>query len=95
MQGLEGVFPVGAAFPIQGGEPATAVQPGLFMHELDKLNHTVTSSEALLQDLAAGKTDNIHHVMLALEDAKLTLQMALQVRNKVVEGYQEILRMQI
>jgi flagellar hook-basal body complex protein FliE len=95
MQGLEGVFPVGAAFPIQGSEPVTAVQPSLFMHELDKLNHTVTSSEALLQDLAAGKTDNIHHVMLALEDAKLTLQMALQVRNKVVEGYQEILRMQI
>lgn len=95
MQGLEGVFPVGAAFPIQSSEAATAVQPGLFMHELDKLNRTVTSSEALLQDLAAGKTDNIHHVMLALEDAKLTLQMALQVRNKVVEGYQEILRMQI
>jgi flagellar hook-basal body complex protein FliE len=95
MQGLEGVFPIGAASLINGSDPAATAQSGLFMQELDKLNHTVTSSEALLQDLAAGKTDNIHHVMLALEDAKLTLQMALQVRNKVVEGYQEILRMQI
>lgn len=95
MQGLESVFPIAATLPIAGSEATVAAQPNSFMRELDKLNRTVTGSEALLQDLAAGKTDNIHHVMLALEDAKLTLQMALQVRNKVVEGYQEILRMQI
>jgi len=95
VQGLESVFPIGAAFPAASSEISAAAQPNLFMRELDKLNQTVTGSEALLQDLATGKTDNIHHVMLALEDAKLTLQMALQVRNKVVEGYQEILRMQI
>lgn len=94
MQSLEGIFPVGAAVPVNGIE-GLAAQSNLFMHELNKLNHTLISSEVLLQDLATGKTDNIHHVMLALEDAKLSLQMALQVRNKVVEGYQEILRMQI
>lgn len=95
MYALDSVFPVGAAFPVTGSEVTTASQPNIFMQELDKLNQSVKGSEVLLQDLAAGKTDNIHHVMLALEDAKLTLQMALQVRNKVVEGYQEILRMQI
>lgn len=94
MQGLDGIFPVGAAMPVNGIDGPSA-QPNLFMHELNKLNQTLISSEVLLQDLATGKTDNIHHVMLALEDAKLSLQMALQVRNKVVEGYQEILRMQV
>lgn len=94
MQGLDGIFPVEAAMPVNGIDGPSA-QPNLFMHELNKLNQTLISSEVLLQDLATGKTDNIHHVMLALEDAKLSLQMALQVRNKVVEGYQEILRMQV
>lgn len=94
MQEVSSVFPIGSAFPM-GGSEAVPAQPNLFMSELNKLNHTLINSEVLLQDLASGKTDNIHHVMLALEDAKLTMQMALQVRNKVIEGYQEILRMQI
>jgi flagellar hook-basal body complex protein FliE len=94
MQSVEGIFPVGAGVSVSGNE-GTSAQPNLFMQELNKLNHTLINSEVLLQDLATGKTDNIHHVMLALEEAKLSLQMALQVRNKVVEGYQEILRMQV
>ena len=66
-----------------------------FMLELQKVNDKQISSEHLLQDLAAGKTDNIHHVMLSLEDAKLSLQLLIQVRNKLLEGYQDILRMQV
>lgn len=94
MQGLDSIFPVAATAQVNGTE-GVAAPTNLSMNELNKLNHTLVNSEVMLQDLATGKTDNIHHVMLALEDAKLSLQMALQVRNKVVEGYQEILRMQI
>lgn len=36
-----------------------------------------------------------HQVMLALEEARLELQFALQVRSRLVEGYQELMRMQI
>lgn len=66
-----------------------------FLLELQKVNDKQIHSEHLLQDLAAGKTDNIHHVMLSLEDAKLSLQLLVQVRNKLLEGYQDILRMQV
>lgn len=66
-----------------------------FLLELQKVNDKQIDSEHLLQDLAAGKTDNIHHVMLSLGDAKLSLQLLVQVRNKLLEGYQDILRMQI
>ena len=65
------------------------------MAELESLNDKQTLSENLLKDLASGKTDNIHHVMLALEDAKLSFQLLVQVRNKLLEGYQEVLRMQV
>ena len=66
-----------------------------FLIELQKVNDKAISSEHLLQDLAAGKTDNIHHLMLSLGDAKLSLQLLVQVRNKLLEGYQDILRMQV
>lgn len=66
-----------------------------FMLELQKINDKQINGEHLLQDLASGKTDNIHHVMLSLEDAKLSLQLLIQVRNKLLEGYQDILRMQV
>jgi flagellar hook-basal body complex protein FliE len=66
-----------------------------FALELEKVNDKLISSEHLLQDMASGKTDNIHHVMLALEDAKLSLQLLVQVRNKLLESYQDVLRMQV
>jgi flagellar hook-basal body complex protein FliE len=39
--------------------------------------------------------NNIHDVVIAQEKASLSLQLALQVRNKAVEAYQEMMRMQI
>lgn len=63
--------------------------------EMSSVNNKLMSAEAALQDLAAGKTSNIHHVMLAMEDAKLSFQLLVQIRNKALEGYQDILRMQV
>ncbi|MBI2308410.1 MAG: flagellar hook-basal body complex protein FliE [Rhodocyclales bacterium] len=63
--------------------------------ELSAVNTKLETAEAGLRDLAAGKQGNIHHVMLALEDARMSFQLLAQVRNKVLESYQELLRMQI
>lgn len=63
--------------------------------EIASVNNKLVSAEVALQDLTAGKSSNIHHVMLAMEDAKLSFQLLVQIRNKALEGYQDILRMQI
>jgi flagellar hook-basal body complex protein FliE len=39
--------------------------------------------------------DNLHQVMITAEKASVTLQTTLEIRNKVVEAYQEIMRMQV
>jgi flagellar hook-basal body complex protein FliE len=49
----------------------------------------------MAQSYIVDKSVNVHQVMLALEEASLSLQLAVQVRNKVVEAYQEIARMQL
>jgi len=63
--------------------------------EIGAVNSKLLTAEAGLQDLAAGKQGNIHHVMLTLEDARLSFQLLTQVRNRMLEAYQDILRMQI
>jgi len=45
--------------------------------------------------LASGQMDNLHSVMIDLEKADVALQFTLQVRNRIIEAYQEIMRMQL
>lgn len=63
--------------------------------EIESVNSKLVAAEAGLRDLAAGKQGNLHHVMLGLEDARLSFQLLAQVRNKALEAYQDLLRMQI
>lgn len=63
--------------------------------ELGNVNTQLVNADTQLRKLAAGETDNLHQVMVSLEEAKLTFQLAMQVRNHMMEAYQDILRMQI
>ena len=47
------------------------------------------------EDLVTGRSDNIHEVMISMEQAQLSFQLMLEIRNKMVETYQELTRMQI
>lgn len=53
------------------------------------------NAEAASLGLATGQIQDIHTVMIAEQKASLALNMTVQVRNKVIESYQEIMRMQI
>ncbi len=63
--------------------------------QLQTLDEQIRSSELQVRQLAAGQSDNLHQIMTSLEKAKLSFELTLQVRNKLLEGYQEIMRMQI
>jgi flagellar hook-basal body complex protein FliE len=52
-------------------------------------------ADAKAADFATGGQTELHDVMLAAEKLNLSFQLTLQVRNKVVEAYQEIMRMQV
>ena len=54
---------------------------------------SVARSESLA--LLTGDSANVHNVVLAAEKAEVALQLTLQVRNKVLDAYNEIMRMQI
>jgi flagellar hook-basal body complex protein FliE len=45
--------------------------------------------------LATGRAADVHQVMIAVEEASIALDLMLEVRNRVLEGYQELIRMQV
>jgi flagellar hook-basal body complex protein FliE len=52
-------------------------------------------AETSVKNLAAGRADNVHNVMLAMAKADLSFHLVLEIRNRLSDAYQEIMRMQV
>ena len=57
---------------------------------LDAVNRAKLEADRMQEDLAMGGATSIHDAMIAAEKAQLSLQMATQVRNRIISAYQEI-----
>ncbi|MGB6044915.1 MAG: flagellar hook-basal body complex protein FliE [Pirellulales bacterium] len=62
---------------------------------LGEANANQVSADQSINDLVTGRTDNAHDVVLSLAKADLSFRMVLEIRNRLIEAYQEVLRMQI
>jgi flagellar hook-basal body complex protein FliE len=72
-------------------------QPFLDMlkDSIDKANELQLAADRAARELAAGRNKNIHETMLMMEKADMSFRLVMQVRNKVIEAYREIMRMQV
>ena len=59
---------------------------------VDRLQKEANQS---IQALADGTVQDVHQTMIAMEKASISFKLVMEVRNKVVEAYQEIMRMQV
>ncbi len=62
---------------------------------LEPVNNLQLQSAELDGQLAQGKLEYVHQAMAMAQKASLALDMTMQIRNKVVEAYQEIMRTQV
>ncbi len=62
---------------------------------LDSLAATQAQADSAIAGASVGQTSDLQQVVLAVEKANMAIQMSVQVRNKVVDAYQEIMRMQV
>lgn len=67
----------------------------LFKDALKEVSKAQNESDQKTNQLITGEVQDVHEVMIASQKASLSLQMTMQVRNKVVEAYQEVMRMQV
>lgn len=64
-------------------------------NQLKNLEEIQTNADELTEKMVTGEVQDIHKVMIAGEEAQIALQMAVQIRNKVIEAYQQVSRMQL
>jgi len=67
----------------------------LFKEKLDDVNEKQINAEKTTQEFINGGNVDIHQVMISTQEAKLSLELAVEIRNKLVDAYKEISRMQI
>jgi flagellar hook-basal body complex protein FliE len=68
---------------------------GVLGNALGKLDASQTQAAQASQDLATGKATDVSGVVMQVERASLELQLASQVRNKLVDAYSELMRIQV
>jgi flagellar hook-basal body complex protein FliE len=86
----------GAALDVAsiGGTQATG-QFSAILDRVSALNDKLAGSQQNVQALALGESTSLHEAMMNLESTRLQLELLLQVRNKILDAYQEIMRMQV
>ncbi len=62
---------------------------------IDRADAAQKTADAEVQAFVAGESDNVHDAMIAMNEAELHFQLLTEVRNKLLDGYQELMRMQI
>jgi flagellar hook-basal body complex protein FliE len=93
--------PIGAVGGITGPQGAGAARPAApgFGEALSKGLESVSGMEhqadALTQSTATGGPTQIHELMVSTTKAQIGVEMLVQVRNRAVEAYQEIMRLQV
>jgi flagellar hook-basal body complex protein FliE len=102
IESVAGVSAAQSAVP-EAGAMTSGAQSGvapnafadLMQHQISDLNASVGAAETAMHDLASGKPVELHEVMISLERARLSVQTFVQIRNKLVESYQDLMRMQL
>jgi flagellar hook-basal body complex protein FliE len=63
---------------------------------ISEVNNLSNAADAAIQkQLASGETTDLHSTMIALEKAEVSFQLMMQIRNKILQAYEEIMRMSI
>jgi flagellar hook-basal body complex protein FliE len=62
---------------------------------IQRVNQMQNTGEQAIQQLNTGKAESLHEVMIAVEEADISLKMLVQMRNKALQAYEEVMRMQI
>jgi flagellar hook-basal body complex protein FliE len=100
------VLPIGALSPVSikpAVDPAATTNAGsskggfgkLLSDSIGKLEQSQTDAAQQTQALATGQATNMSTVVMSVEQASLEVQLASQIRNKVLDAYNEVFRMQI
>lgn len=93
---------------VSGLSPITQISKGIdktesskesfgdvFKKFVEDVNGLQVQADEQIDKLASGEINDVHNVMIAVEEANTAMEYMVEIRNKIVEAYQEIMRMQV
>lgn len=98
---MTAIMPIGFGLENAVTASSTAEKPAagnfadIIGNGVNALENNVDAASSALASYAVGEDVSPHEVMLAMEQAKMSLQFAVELRNRLVEAYQEVARMQV
>jgi flagellar hook-basal body complex protein FliE len=83
------------AAPTQGPDATFQDFSTMLGNAVDAINGTQAAADTATNQLLTGQSTDVHSVMIAMEKAKVTFDLAVQVRNKLLDGYNELMHTQM
>ena len=93
-----GGFRAGALPEAQNNGPGTASGESfgaMLSTSLDRVSRLQSEADRAVEDLTAGRQGDLHNTMIAVEKAGIAMELVIQVRNKLLNAYETIMRQQI
>jgi flagellar hook-basal body complex protein FliE len=84
----------GAAGSVQGSGGASSFV-NLLDNAVQEVNGKMTAADVQETKMMTGDSANLHQTMISMQEANVALSLMVAVRNKLVESYQELMRMQV
>lgn len=81
--------------PGDGNAPGSVGFGDALTEAIDQVDGAQKDAEGQINAFVAGEQENLHEVMISMNQAELYLQLMTEVRNKMLDTYQELMRMQV
>lgn len=78
-----------------GQQPEGPNFKDVLMQNIEEVNRLQQDAELAIEDLATGRRDDVANVMIAKQKADLAFKMLLQVRNKMMDAYEEVKHLRV
>jgi len=91
VQGLQGANPLSNQKDSVQGESFG----DLLNKSLEEVNSTQVEAYNAMEEIATGKVENLQQAVQKIEETELSLKLALEVKNKALAAYKEVMRMQV
>ncbi len=93
--GIDNISGMGSTSQVTSTGPVSPEFGNLLEAAIDRVELSHNTAETAVNQFVSGEENEIHSTVMAVQRAELDFELALQVKNKVVSAYQEIMRMQI
>jgi flagellar hook-basal body complex protein FliE len=96
ISGINGQQPLPISIPDSSAVSQTEKSFSEYLDSLlNQVNNAQAAGDTAIAKLNTGQAKNMHEVMIAVEEADISLRMLVQMRNKALQAYDDIMRMQI